>query len=251
MTAAFSPLLQELDAWAARGLTPRLWLRDDDAVADRPELRQLLALCGAAAIPPTLAVIPAKIEASLEAALSRNTMPMPSLLVHGYAHVNHEGPKAKKAELGTARPLAEVAADTAKGLALLHVAFPREALPVLVPPWNRVRPDLVPLLQDQGYEGISTFGPACYAGLGIIEANTHVDLMDWRARRGRSIPDVIRNLTHTLQRQRAADPAEPVGILTHHAVHDEVAWSCLADLADLVAGRVLWLSGREVFYAAP
>ena len=61
---AFDGLSEELDRWNAKGIRPRFWLRDDDAVADTGVLRRLMTFCADHGVVPNLAVIPARAEAS-------------------------------------------------------------------------------------------------------------------------------------------------------------------------------------------
>jgi hypothetical protein len=239
-------LAGELKTWAEAGLRPRLWLRDDDAVTDSPALRQLIDWAAGWQIPLALAVIPRAADESLvEFVFKQNCL---TVLVHGWAHQDHEARPMKKTELGTGRALAAVVADVAAGIARIGELFGERMLPVLVPPWNRVREDLVPILGDLGYMGISTFGGRRFPGAGLIEANAHIDIMDWRERRGRLLPALISELVRELKgRREAGMPGEPVGVLTHHAVHDDRAQESLAKLAGLLDGHVDWLSAGEVF----
>ncbi|WP_342640116.1 polysaccharide deacetylase [Rhodoligotrophos ferricapiens] len=247
MSDVFTQLLRELEHWDRSGWVPRLWIRDDDAVRDRPELRHLMALCAEQSVPLCLAVVPGKMEPSLCGAIFDHPPEMVDLLVHGLAHENHEGPDTKKAELGEARPLAAVARDTARALDMLGDAFPDRMLPVLVPPWNRVRSDLISLLRGQGYRAISTFGKARFENADLVEINTHIDLIDWRERCGRSPGDLGAALAVELRSRRLTDREAPVGLLTHHAVHDERAWNFLEGLIEAMQGRVTWHSGRDLF----
>ena len=101
------------------------------------------------------------------------------MLQHGLSHANHETPPAKKTELGAARPLQHVIADLITGWNLLE---PFDPLPVLVPPWNRISPDLIGRLPGLGYKGLSTFTPRAqpHPAPGLLQVNTHVDIIDWR-----------------------------------------------------------------------
>ena len=59
------PLVAELARWQDAGRVADFWLRDDDAVEPSTTLDRLFALTGAAAVPVTLAVIPARVGRSL------------------------------------------------------------------------------------------------------------------------------------------------------------------------------------------
>ncbi|PZO01797.1 MAG: polysaccharide deacetylase, partial [Hyphomicrobiales bacterium] len=70
------PLQAELDRWSEAGLTIRLWLRDDDAVAPSPALDRLADVGERFALPVLLAVIPMLAEPALASAMRA----MPALL---------------------------------------------------------------------------------------------------------------------------------------------------------------------------
>ncbi|MGL6208399.1 MAG: polysaccharide deacetylase family protein [Paracoccaceae bacterium] len=218
---AFAPLLQELDRWAERGEQARFWLRDDDAVTVTPALERLLSL----SVPMTLAVIPARAEASLAMHLADE--PGVEVAVHGWSHVNHAAAGAKSAELGADRPAAQVLAELAVSLDWLEGLFGEKALRALVPPWNRIAPAVVAGLPDLGFTVLSVFGPEAAGQPKRI--NTHVDLIDWRGSRGgRPVELLVSELVARLKLIEGR--AGHVGLLSHHLVHDTAAWAFLEGL---------------------
>lgn len=216
----------EIGRWREAGLTPRLWWRDDDAVDVTPALDRLTRLTGDSGIAVLLAVIPAFASDALanHVALYRNLDPC----VHGWAHENHEPAGVKRAELGMARPLDEVVSDIARGTERLQVLFGAHLMPVLVPPWNRMREDLAPRLEEAGIEAFSTFTHRLIAP--AMQANTHVDVMDWTSRNGKPAEALLAELAVALATARAGGGYE-VGVLTHHVVHDEAAWQACEAIA--------------------
>jgi hypothetical protein len=142
------------------------------------------------------------------------------LLQHGYAHSNHAPAPDKKMELGLHRPAMFVLGELGTGRMALERLFGNRVLPVLVPPWNRIAPALVPTLPEVGYRGLSTFGirRRAHPVSGLLQVNTHVDLIDWQARR-------FVGEDAALAARTAGD--EPVGILSHHLAMDEGAWDFL------------------------
>jgi len=125
------------------------------------------------------------------------------------------------------------------GWLALERLFGARALPVLVPPWNRIDPALVPALPEIGYRALSTWGPRPRreAVRGLFQVNMHVDVIDWRGGGGFVGDEVAFGaLVAALQRARRAaeagnpDAAEPAGLLTHHLVMDEEAWHFVASL---------------------
>lgn len=215
----WDPLDEALRRARASGREPVFWWRDDDAVAKTTQLRRLLDLSCGHASPVALAIIPQGVEPSLAAALAEE--PGAAALVHGFAHVNHAPAAAKKAEFGADRPLGVRENEAAAGLRLLVSQLGPRLLPVFVPPWNRMAPDLLPGLVRSGYHGVSTFGRrrSTEPAPGLLQVNTHIDPIDWHG--ARSLADPGRLVA------MAADAValdEPVGLLTHHLVHDEAVW---------------------------
>jgi hypothetical protein len=245
--ANWADLEAELDQWASGNAVATFWWRDDDAATWTDALARLLVLAGET--PLALAVIPAEAEPALARGLA--SFPQASVLQHGWAHRNHAAGGRKKTEFGADRPLDQRRLELAQGHARIHDIFSAQALPVLVPPWNRIAPDLLPHLAAIGFSGLSTMNPrpSAFAAPGVRMINTHVDLIDWGAGRGfvGAGPALALVLRHLRQRRmRQVDDAEPTGILTHHLVQDDAANGFLARLLRLVASH-----SATRFVAAP
>ena len=232
-------LSEELDAWAAAGRAATLWWRDDDAVEPSAELERLLGLAAARDVPIALAAIPARASEALargiETAGARVT-----LLQHGYAHRNHAPATEKKVELGAHRPSAAVLEELARGQARMTALFGSGWAPVLVPPWNRIAEGLIPEVARLGFRGLSTYGARAAAEPvpGLVQINSHVDIMRWDAPRGfLGAAEALDLLTGHLRARRLgeADEAEPSGLLSHHAAHDEACWTFLDELLGRLA----------------
>jgi hypothetical protein len=229
-----------------------LWWRDDDAVEDTAALRRLLAMTAGRA-PIALAVIPASLMPGLPASLAGEGKSV-SVLQHGYDHANRAAHGAKKSEFPPERATAEVSDSLAAGGARLAAAFGDRFLPVLTPPWNRFDARHLSLLPELGYRGLTTYLPRAdpWAAPGIRRINTHVDVIDWRGKRGfLGLGPTLDLLTGHLAAKRggAADAAEPTGLLTHHLVHDTETWDFLGALLDWCAGRpgIGWRGAAELF----
>jgi hypothetical protein len=150
-----------------------------------------------------------------------------------------------------------------RGAAQMAALFGPEALPVLVPPWNRIAPELTRALPKLGLTGLSTYGARQVSAPvpGLTQANTHVDIMRWDAPRGfLGEPEALDLLCGHLQARRLAaadgtgvDPTEPTGLLTHHLAHDEDAWEFLERVLPLLARHPATraVTASEVFCAAP
>ncbi|MFO1127703.1 MAG: hypothetical protein U1E66_04600 [Rhodospirillales bacterium] len=247
---SWDALNRELDLWVATGRPATLWWRDDDAVRVTPELERVLALSAATETPVALAVIPRDADAGLAHRLSQASSA--TVLQHGFAHANHAGADDRQNEYGPERPLAVRIAELAEGWRRL-LPFPRR-LPVLVAPWNRLSADLPPALAEAGLAGLSALGarPQADPAPGVRQVNVHVDIMNWQSRRFAGLTDALGQLVGHLRARREgrADAGEATGVMTHHAFHDEEAWTFIADLIGHVRshGGAAWLPAGEVFW---
>ncbi|WP_407522915.1 glycosyltransferase [Methylobacterium oryzisoli] len=231
-----------LDRRAGENRPVALWWRDDDATAHTPALDRLLALSRTTGWPLALAVIPAGAEPSLSWRLAGEAGI--DLLVHGLAHANHAPPGAKKAELAH-RPAATLEAEVAQGLALARALRPAP-LPVLVPPWNRLAPDLAAALPRLGFRGLSTFGPCGPAVPGLVQVNTHLDPVAWRTGRGLADPRAL--LARAAATLAAGETR--LGLLTHHLVQDAATWAfCEALLERLRAHPAVRVARADALFA--
>jgi hypothetical protein len=238
--ASLGKLGAELDRWSETGRRLRLWLRDDDAVAPSPALDRLAGLSERFALPVLLAVIPMLAEPTLAAAL-RST---PSLLPcqHGCRHQSHAAAGMKKSEFGVGRPRAEAAADIAAGRQRLGDLLGASMLPIFVPPWNRIDPDLARVLPEFGFAGLSCFRGYGLDGDGPALVNSDIDVMDWHGGRiGRSLQALALEIRDQLAaRRRQRQGTDTLGLLLHHRDHDETAWAALQTLlATLTAHPVI------------
>ena len=228
----------ELQHWRVAGRQPQVWWRDDDAISLTPGLERLTQFTGEAGIDVLLAVIPAYADQALAAFVGQHGHLQPC--VHGWSHTNHAPAPEKKCELGTHRALDTVLAEIERGRQRLDGLFGPGLVPVLVPPWNRIRDDLAPRLGEIGIKAFSTFThKRTYPE---IQANTHVDVMDWKAPGGAAgkAPERLQNELAAALAVSRANGFYPVGLLTHHLVHDEVAWSSLS--AVLTHTGLHWVS---------
>jgi hypothetical protein len=249
-------LAAELDRWAAAGRTATFWWRDDDAVAATPALDRLLALRKALSVPLTLAVIPEPAEPPLADRLAAE--PDITVAQHGFAHRNHAPEGAPKRELGD-RALAEVTGELQDGWRRLASLFPA-ARPVMVPPWNRIDGSVTAALPALGYRGLSTFAARVRreAQPGLVEANTHIDIVDWPGTRrfvgdGAAIGAAAAHLAARREGVPGIDRDEPTGLLTHHLAHDEPCWEFVNRFVarSQTHPAVRWIDADEAFGTGP
>lgn len=242
MQIDWSPVTHELARWGAAGLILPLWWRDDDAVTATPELERLIALSQAVQVPVHLAVIPQMADASLAARVADTECLIP--VAHGWAHQNHAPKDAKKAEFGAGRELSVVARELQDGMARLQVLFGDRLKPMFVPPWNRISAQYYPALTEAGFQSLSTYTPRRNrdAADDLRQINTHLDPIAWHKGRTLIAPDqLVGQLAQLLVDRRCgvADNDEPLGLLTHHLVHDADVWEFTRQmLLTLQAGPV-------------
>jgi hypothetical protein len=219
---------------------PVFWLRDDDAVAATPALERLLLLTSKNRVPLALAVVPDRAESGLFETLRGEI----SVLQHGCDHRNRAGPGEKKTEF-PAREALQAALDRLRRAheRLVSMGGSR-VLPVVAPPWNRLRRELAAALPRIGIKGLSGYGDQAPLP-DLVQCNTHVDVVAWR--------DGKRFIGETEAARLALTYARkggPVGWLTHHAVHDAATWRFLERLFALPGPR--WTSAVELFsYTRP
>lgn len=240
-------LAEELARWRDDGRPVEFWWRDDDATAPTAPVKRLLDLSATSGIPLALAVIPLAARAELFDGIRAH------VLLHGTDHRNRAATGEKKTEF---------AAGEAEEAALGRLARARERLeqlagpaylPVLAPPWNRFRRALLPALASIGLRGFSGYGPrqGREPAQRMVEANTHVDIIDWRGTRGfcgeeAALAAAVRHLA--ARRSGSAESSEPTGWLTHHELHDDAAWNFLAYLFDRTRRLgARWVDAASIF----
>ncbi len=234
-----------LDHAASQPRTIAFWWRDDDAEAPTPALERLLALARRHDLPLALAVIPKGATQALAERLANE--PRVFALQHGWQHRNHAPAHEKKAELGDHRPRPEVMAELANGSERLSALFGEKFLPVLVPPWNRIAAAVRDARSEVGLIGFSAFDRAPSDAAHWV--NTHVDVIDWRARSALPRATAYALLCREVERRLADEDAEPLGILTHHLVHQEETWAFLEELFALIGehAAIAWPPVPELF----
>lgn len=235
--APWAELAAELDRWAALGRTAQFWWRDDDAVAPTRALERLLNLAGGA--PIAIAVIPALTGPALaDAVAGREGI---AVLQHGWLH-RDRARTGKKTEYPEELLPTVAAAEIDAGRARLKALFGARALPVFVPPWNRIADSLLATVAACGVAALSAMAsdpelpplPVGFAALPV-----HLDLVAWRKDR-RFIGEetaLCSLVRHLRARRDHAPPTAPIGLLTHHLV--------MADATVAFLERLLAVTGSH------
>ena len=174
------------------------------------------------------------------------------MLVHGYAHVDHAADGERKTEYSAVRSVDEVEREWRDAINLIDQHYGCRALPVFVPPWNRIAPTLETRLANIGFVGFSGLGARATAiAHQLAVANVHVDLFDSRRGAFRGCDAVLTGIVQHLRAKRTGehDRTEPTGVMTHHLVLDADCWSFLRQLFDSTTGRgdVRWCAAPEIF----
>ena len=168
------------------------------------------------------------------------------MLQHGTDHRNRAAAGEKKTEYPAAEPADAALKRISRGMATLRPVS--GFIPVLAPPWNRMRNDLLDKLPGIGIRGISAYGPqkSREPAPGLRQVNTHVDVVAWR--RGRrfvgeeqALSQAIKWLDH---RTSPSAGSRTTRCTTRRRGISSNDFSLCKD--------VRWLSAAEVFsYTAP
>ena len=244
-------LEEEIARWRGAGRVVEFWWRDDDATAPNAKLQKLLELSTQSGVPLALAVIPLAARPELFEGMRAR------VLMHGTDHRNRAAPGEKKTEFPAAESQPAMLERLERARERLLKLAGASFLPVLAPPWNRFKRELMPALPSCGLAGFSAYGPrsATRRTPEVVEVNTHVDIIDWRGTRGFCGEDAAAAAAagHLAARRTGeADSGEPTGWLTHHELHDSSAWEFLERLFERTRRLgVNWVDAKSIFTSAP
>ncbi len=212
-----------------------LFFRDDDVDEDEATLRRLLQLFLRRETPINLGVIPGRLTAAGDKLLAQSVSAAPALLElnqHGWWHLNHER-TGRKCEFGPGRTYAEQLADIARGQARMTEAFGLHWFPVFIPPWNRCTEDTYRALDQLGFRVLSAKrGNSVVTGYRFKEISVTLDLYRWQG--GvclKPSEEIVDDLIALLPRQQT------IGMMLHHKVMDERAFSFLGSMLDALASH--------------
>jgi peptidoglycan/xylan/chitin deacetylase (PgdA/CDA1 family) len=199
-----------------------------------------------------LAVIPGLLEPELVDFLGAHSaafFPM----CHGWKHINH-GDDSDPGEFGARRPHADARGDAIRALETFCERFAGTPV-VFVPPFGRISTAMIAALPGIGFSGLSggqrplerraarlAARFAWVPGLNIARrgplprVDAHVDLINWHARSAEDVGIIADRVVGQLRLRRKGFLAlrTPIGLLTHHRVHDERIWQLLDALVDFL-----------------
>lgn len=213
----------ELARWRAAGHAPAFWWRDDDARRLTPALDRLLALSTRLAAPITIAAVPDGDIAALAKACG--AAPDVELAIHGFRHENRAPPGRPSGEVNDLDDLAEVMSDLGAAMEVFRRAGITPGL--FVPPWNNAHPTLKRALGLRGLD-LSCYGEM-WSAAEPDRLDAHLDVMRWKpkARFRGAVRFLLRARRLLAERRAKGAWDQPLGLLTHHLVHDEPTWRFL------------------------
>lgn len=250
----WSLLTEELDQWLRDGHTATFWWRDDGVGKLDNQLDRLLGLRKKLGINIALSTIPTLVDNLFWSRLAQESYI--TILQNGYSHHNFADTHEPKTELNRTRPTEHIIADLAVGIQKL--ALHPEAIPVLVPPWNHITPQLIPLLPEIGYCGLSCYGPRPSpitstrlkqnnVHIAPVKPYTHKDLSYSFLGAALSISNAVMHLKD--RRIKNNSGGEVTGLLSQHAVQDENTWGFIEKFVTYTKRHkaTKWISAEDVF----
>ncbi len=237
MQINWHPLETEIELWHKAGLTLPFWWRDDDAIEPTDHLAQLIEIAEQVDIPVHLAIIPKFATTALRDLCKQTPLLIP--VVHGWSHKSHALKGEKNAEFGASRPIQDAVQDLILAADHMSDLFGKDLKSMFVPPWNRINPELAEHLEAIGYDILSTYLPRTtkLASSKIEQINTHIDPIDWKNTRSLVESEtLVENITQLMQDRRLgkSDNTEPLGLLTHHLVHDAAIWDFVKQFLTII-----------------
>ena len=243
----------ELDRWASHGLQARFWVRDDDACEESAPLKRLHEFATRYDITIGLAIIPSKVHPNLPKFLTdegRRFHPM----CHGWQHINHAPAGRKWSEFSDGRPAAAAISDAQSAFNAFRKYF-AGCDAVFVPPFCQISSAVIKALPAIGFAGVSA-GPRwverklsnlpsltirvptirTLLRSPIPRLDVHIDPIDWRRRTAHTAEATADAVVRSLRLRRMGFLASdaPVGLVTHHLVHDERIWAACNEALDVL-----------------
>ena len=221
-------LTNTLTRIAAEGKTVDIFLRDDDVDKAEDSLRRLFDTVFAYGVPINLEVIPANLtdECILLLKVFKGfDRELIEVHQHGWRHVNHEA-TGRKCEFGPSRRYAEQRHNILAGQRLLKTTFGKRFFPSFTPPWNRCNGTTFQVIDELGFQVLSKDRGDCpTTGYRFREISTTIDIFHWKG--GATLKPADTILTALIEQ---LDNVDPIGLLLHHKVMDEKAFSLVDDL---------------------
>ena len=246
----------ELALWRAAGQKPTFWIRDDDATCVTGQLERLQSIAtrydvsvGLALIPGLLGFRPGRLYCGRNRATSipcatdgsTSTTAMPATPMNSATrartarHVRTQRWPCRR--FGAFRRHRD---GVRAALQPHHAGHDRGAgrhrlcrLSVGPRPLERRIARVVNRFDWAPSLNIAWKGP-------LPRIDAHVDLIDWQSGSAQAMDVVAQAMVGQLRLRRKGFPpaGAPIGLLTHHRVHDESIWRLLESLIDLIKGSL-------------
>ncbi|MCU0587475.1 MAG: polysaccharide deacetylase family protein [Syntrophobacteraceae bacterium] len=214
-----------------------IFFRADDIGAGGRAFEALCHLFRDHQTPLAMAVVPAWLSQVRKEQLFRSAPvdePLWGWHQHGWRHVNWQR-TGKKSEFGEQRPFEKQWRDIWQGRQKMEEIFQARFIPVFTPPWNRLSPLTVKILQQLHFEGISLAGPlprGARPPSGLTNLRVQVDLHTRKERDPeKDYLDLLEEMTSIMGRK------EPVGIMIHHHRMSRFAFEFLHELLTILSHR--------------
>lgn len=213
---------------------PAVFFRADDIGAGGRAFEALCRLFRHHETPLAMAVVPAWLSQVRQEQLFRSAPleePLWGWHQHGWRHVNWQR-SGKKSEFGEQRPFEKQWRDIWQGRQKMEDIFGDRFIPVFTPPWNRLSPLTVRIVQQLNFKALSLAGPlprGTRPPSGLTNLRVQIDL---HTRKGtdpeKDYGDLLDEITATLAKK------EPVGFMVHHHRMTRFAFEFLDELLTLL-----------------
>lgn len=217
---------------------PEFFFRADDIAAGGRAFEALCRLFRAYEVPLAMAVVPGWLSDSRLENLFRvapREEPLWNWHQHGWRHVNWQE-EDKKSEFGKQRTQEKQLKDLLQGKQKMSGLFGEYFVDVFTPPWNRLSPVTLDVLQEIGFKGVSLMGPfprGAKSDIQLKNLRVQIDLHTRKNKNGSADYLALCEEIAAIMGRR-----EPVGIMLHHQRMNGFAFQFLEELLRLLKARV-------------
>lgn len=209
----------------------RLFFRADDIAIPSRRQDRLLSLFVRHETPLCAAIVPTWITADRWRRICAVVSDRHDLFAwhqHGFNHRNHQD-EGKKQEFGPGLELAAKRRYVVRGRQRLAAILGEHFLPVFTPPWNRLDPDTLQILREEGFVAISRYrGDRLLAPPDLPDLACNVDLHTRREKSwGEGWPALLAELDQALASGLA-------GLMLHHNRMNETSFGFLDQLLPML-----------------
>jgi hypothetical protein len=193
-----------------------IFFRADDIGAGGRAFEALCLLFRHHQVPLAMSVVPAWLSAARREILFKAAPieePLWGWHQHGWRHVNWQK-VGKKSEFGDHRPFEKQWRDIWQGRQKMQFTFGDYLLPVFTPPWNRLSPPTMKILQQLEFKGVSLHGLPPRGGKPSVKMKNLRIHLDLHTRKEKDPTLDFKNLSDELT--ALFSKREPSGIMIHH-----------------------------------